>query len=161
MTAEQDRFLTAQYHKQRLTLLEYALSVLRSHALAEEAVQQAFEIACMKIDDFCTSPNPAGWLHRTLTFVLRNIQSRQRTESKVIVPADKYRLELVAAPADPVPLRLCFGELLDSPQFQLVYEMEILGKTLQEIAAEQGISLSACKKRAERARKYLRKKLKN
>jgi DNA-directed RNA polymerase specialized sigma24 family protein len=38
--------------------------------------------------------------------------------------------------------------------------MEIMGYTLAEIAEELGISETACKKRAERARKYLQKKLK-
>ena len=159
MTAEQDRFFTAIYLDRRKSLLEYAESNLHNHALAEEAVQQAFEIACRKIEDFQSSPNPKGWIFNAVRFVVFNMASRQRTESRVIAPMDEYRPDLVAAPADPLPLRVHFGELVDSPQFRIVYEMEIVGRTLAEIAIDLGISEAACKKRAERARKHLQKKL--
>ena len=160
MTAEQDRFFTAIYLDRRKPLLEYAESNLHNHALAEEAVQQAFEIACRKIDDFQSSPNPEGWIFNAVRFVVFNMASRQRTESRVIAPVDEYRPDLVAAPAEPLPLRVHFGDLVDSPQFRIVYEMEILGRSIAEIARDLGISETACKKRAERARKYLQKKLK-
>ena len=65
MTAEQDRFLTDRYQAKRKFLLEYAESSLHNYALSEEAVQQTFEIACRKIEDFCNSPNPDGWLTKT------------------------------------------------------------------------------------------------
>ena len=159
MTAEQDRFFTAIYLDRRKPLLEYAESNLHNHALAEEAVQQAFEIACRKIADFQSSPNPQGWIFNAVRFVVFNMASRQRTESRVIAPVDEYRPDLVAAPADPLPLRIHFGQLVDSPQFRIVYEMEIVGRTLAEIAIDLGISEAACKKRAERARKHLQKKL--
>lgn len=159
MTAEQDRFFTAIYLDRRKSLLEYAESNLYNHALAEEAVQQAFEIAWRKIDDFQSSPNPEGWIFNAVRFVVFNIASRQRTESRVIAPMDEYRPDLVAAPTDPLPLRVHFGQLVDSPQFRIVYEMEIVGRTLAEIAKDLGISEAACKKRAERARKHLQKKL--
>ena len=94
-----------------------------------------------------------------MRFVVFNMASRQRTESRVIAPVDEYRPDLVAAPADPLPLRVHFGDLVDLPQFRIVYEMEIVGRTLAEIAIDLGISEAACKKRAERARKYLQKKL--
>lgn len=159
MTAEQDRFLTAIYLDRRKFLLVFAESNLHNRALAEEAVQQAFEIACRKIEDFQSSPNPEGWIFNAVRFVICNIESRQRTECRVIAPVDEYRPDLVAAPADPLPMRVHFGELVDSPQFRIVYEMEIMGRTLAEIAEELGIREDACKKRAERARKHLQKKL--
>ena len=159
MTAEQDIFFTAIYLDRRKSLLEYAESNLHNHALAEEAVQQAFEIACRKIEDFQSSPNPEGWIFNAVRFVVFNMASRQRTELRVIAPVDEYRPDLVAALADPLPLRVHFGQLVDTPQFRIVYEMEIMGRTLAEIAIDLGISEAACKKRAERARKYLQKKL--
>lgn len=160
MTAEQNQFLTEKYHEKRKFLLEYAESSLHNYALAEEAVQQAFEIACRKINDFSSSPNPDGWLTKTLSFVIRNIEHRQRTEHRVIAMMDDYRPDLVAAPEEPVPLQIVFGSLVNSPQFHLVYEMEIVGKPLAEIAKDLGISEAACKKRAERSRKYLQRKMK-
>lgn len=160
MTAEQNQFLTEKYHEKRKFLLEYAESSLHNYAIAEEAVQQTFEIACRKINDISSSPNPDGWLTKTLSFVIRNIEHRQRAESRVVAITDDYRPDLVAAPEEPVPLRITYGSLVDTPQFHLVYEMEIVGKPLAEIAKDLGIGEAACKKRAERARKYLQQKMK-
>lgn len=160
MTAEQNQFLTERYHEKRKFLLEYAESSLHNYALSEEAVQQTFEIACRKIDDFCNSPNPDGWLTKTMSLVIRNMEKRQRAERRVIAITDDYRPDLVAAPEVPLPLRVTYGSLVDTPQFRLVYESEVLGRTYKEIAKDLGISENTCKKRAERARDYLRRKLK-
>lgn len=159
MTAEQTQLITERYLEKRRFLLEYAESSLHNYALSEEAVQQTFEIACRKIDDFCNCPNPDAWLTKTLSFVVRNIESRQRTERRVIAMTDEYRPDLVAAPEAPLPLRITYGSLVDTPQFRLLYDSEVLGHTLAEIAKDLGISESACKKRAERARTFLQKKL--
>ena len=159
MKAEQTAFFNKYYLEKRRFLLEYADSSLHNYALSEEAVQQAFEIAWRKIDDFYSSPNPGGWLTKVLDFVIRNIQSRQWTELHFVVPMDTYRPDLVAAPETPQSLRLTYGDLVDTPEFRLIYEAEIEGRTLKEIASNLGISENACKKRAERAKKYLRKKL--
>lgn len=159
MTAEQDKLLTERYKAKRKFLLEYAEGSLHNYALSEEAVQQTFEIACCKIDDFCNSSNPDGWLTKTLSFVIRNIESRRRSERRVITTTADYRPDLVAAPEVPLPLRATYGSLVETPQFRLVYEAEVLGRTYKEIAKDLGITESTCKKRAERARKYLEKKL--
>lgn len=159
MTAEQDQFFTTIYIERRKRLLEYAESALGNHAMAEDAVQQAFEIGWRKIEDFQNCPKPEGWIFKSVEFVVRNMKSRLRTERRVIAFMDDYRPDLVAAPADSLPLRVHFGELVDLPQYKIIYEMEIQGRTLAEIAKELGISEAACKKRAERARKDLQKKL--
>ena len=160
MTVEQMGFLTALYIKKRQFLVEYANGSLHNYALAEEAVQQTFEIACRKIDRVCNNPNPEGWLTKTLAFVIRNEESLKRTASNVIAFNADYRPDLAAAPADPLPLHVTYGNLVNTPQFQLIYEMEVEGRSLAEIAEDEGISLDACKKRAERARKHLQRKLK-
>ena len=159
MTAEQDQFFTKIYKERRKPLLMYAESALGNHAMAEDAVQQAFEIGWRKIEDFQNCPQPEGWIFRSLKFVVNNMKSRRRTERRVIAITDEYRPDLVAAPADPLPLRVHFGDLVDLPQFRIVYEMEIQDRALAEIAKDLGISEAACKKRAERARKDLQKKL--
>ena len=159
MTTEQDQFFTKIYKERRKPLQIYAENALGNHAMAEDAVQLAFEIGWRKIEDFQNCPKPEGWIFKSLEFVISNMKSRLRTERRVIAIVDEYRPDLVAAPADPLPLRVHFGDLVDTPQFQIIYEMEFNGRTLAEIAKELGISENACKKRAERARKDLQKKL--
>jgi len=58
-------------------LFEYARSSLSSDALAEEAVQDTFIIACQKPEALCESPNPEGWLVNTLKNVLSNTKRSQ------------------------------------------------------------------------------------
>ena len=159
MTTEQDQFFTKIYKERRKLLQIYAENALGNHAMAEDAVQLAFEIGWRKIEDFQNCPKPEGWIFKSLEFVISNMKSRLRTERRVIAIVDEYRPDLVAAPADPLPLRVHFGDLVDTPQFQIIYEMEFYGRTLAEIAKDLGISENACKKRAERARKDLQKKL--
>lgn len=159
MATEQNQFFTKIYKERRKPLLMYAESALGNHAMAEDAVQLAFEIGWRKIEDFQNCPKPEGWIFKSLEFVISNMKSRLRTERRVIAIVDEYRPDLVAAPADPLPLRVHFGDLVDTPQFQIIYEMEFYGRTLAEIAKDLGISENACKKRAERARKDLQKKL--
>ena len=159
MTAEQRQFLSEKYREKRRFLLEYAESSLHNYALSEEAVQQTFEIACRKINDFCSSPNPDGWLTRTLSFVVRNIESHQRAERRFLAMTNDYIPGLAAAPEEPLPLRVTYGALVDTPQFRLLYEVEVLGRTLADISKDLGISEAACAKRFARARGYLQKKL--
>ena len=159
MTAEQTAFVAEYYLAKREFLLEYAIIALHNYHLSEDAVQQTFEIACRKIDDFYNSPNPGGWLTRVEGFVIRNIYSLQRTEQKYIIHPDEYKPDLVAAPEKPLSLRATYGPLVDTPQFQLLYEAEVMGRSLKEIARDLDISEDACKKRAERARKFLQQKL--
>ena len=161
MTAEQMQLITEKYFERRSFLLEYAQSSLHNFALAEEAVQQTFEIACRKIEDFSSCPSPNAWLTRTLSFVVRNIERQQTVENRLFVMSGEYRPDLAGTQEEPVPVQELYGSMMDMPQFRLLYELEVLDRPLAEVARELGISKDACRKRAERAKAYLRKKLEN
>lgn len=159
MTSEQQQFISKKYREKRSFLLEYALSSLHNPELSEEAVQQTFEIACRRIDDFYNSPNPDGWLTRTLSFLIRNMERQQAMENRLFLTSGDYRPDLAKTQDDLFPLRVAFGPLVDMPQFQLLYELEVLERPIREVARDLGISKSACRKRVERAKAFLRKKL--
>lgn len=160
MNAEQRGFINELYHTLYKFLVIYANSSLNNKALAEEAVQEAFAIACSKLDQVCRSPNPKGWMVNTTAFVVKNIEKRQRRARRIIADIADYRPELVAAPEQPLDLRLQYGDLAETKEFKLIYAMAVEGKSLLTLADELGISVDACKKRAERARKYLQKRMK-
>ena len=159
MNAEQKKTIYELYHALYESLVVYANSTLHNPALAEEAVQEAFAIACKKPTQVCSSPNPKGWIVNTTANVIRNIVSRQRTACKIIADLPEYRPELVAVPEEPLDLRLQYGDLADTKEFKLIYAIAEEGKSLIELADELGISVDACKKRAERSRKYLQEKI--
>lgn len=160
MTAEQEKIIEDYYLARREPLLEYAVGKLHDFHQAAELVQQIFEVACRKPEDLITSPNPYGWLTKVGAMLLRNNQRRRKVEQRLFaLDLEEYRPDLFAAPPDHLSLRLTFGELVDTKEFELIYLMEVMGYTLAEIAKKKNITEAACKKRAERARKYLQKKL--
>ena len=55
---DQERLLEELYREMYSVLLCYANAALKDKALAEEAVQDTFRIACAKADDLSASVNP-------------------------------------------------------------------------------------------------------
>ena len=142
-------------------LFEYARSSLSSDALAEEAVQETFRIACQKPDALCTCPNPEGWLVNTLKNVIANMK-RSRTVANRILK-DYYTLQIKngAVSNDREELEILYDDIAQSEEFKLLKEMAIDGMSHLEMARLRGISVEACRKRVERAKKLLKEKLLN
>lgn len=155
MTDGQSKQIEQLYHELFKPLTAYALSVLRSRALAEEAVQEVFRIACTKPASLCESPNPRGWLLVTLKNVLKNVVRSMASANRL---TETVRQQTRTADTDPVNIRLLYGPLADTDEFRLM-EGVAAGKTMLELAREQGITVEACKKRVQRAREYLKKRI--
>lgn len=136
----------------------YALRVLEDEALAEEAVQDAFCIACARREQFLSSPNREGWIMLTLKHVMQNLLRAQAKLKKLL------SLEVgegLPAPApELVSVDVLFGDLAGSEDFQLLKRVALDQCTMLELSQELNISVEACKKRVQRARKRLQKRLK-
>lgn len=68
--------------------------------------------------------------------------------------------ESVTYSEDRLPLQLMYEDISDSEEFKLLVEMAIEGKSHLEMATARGISVDACKKRVQRAKEILQKKIK-
>ena len=136
----------------------YARCSFAEESLAEEAVQNTFQIACQKPDQLCESVNPKGWLVNTLKFTIRNMKrSREHTQLLLsLVEQD----ESVTYSEDRLPLHLMYEDISDTEDFKLLVEMAIDGRSHLEMATARGISVDACKKRVQRAKETLQKKIK-
>ena len=75
------------YKEMYPALHAYARRVLEDSALAEEAIQDAFCIACARRDQFLTSPNPQGWIMLTLKHVMQNTL-RAQAKLKALLALD-------------------------------------------------------------------------
>lgn len=141
-------------------LFVYARSTLRNDSLAEEAVQETFRIACQKPEDLLNSPRPEGWLINTLKNVMSNmIRSRaiaNRILSEYIAAQTPEYLESV----DGIRFEILYENISEMEEFQLIKEMAVDGLSHLEMAEKRGISVAACKKRVQRAKETLRKKIK-
>ena len=160
MNRDQDQFIDELFRNFYRFLLNYAESALKNASLAEEAVQETFAIACRRAERLCESENPRGWMVETLKFVIRNLERRQQTVNKIMVDLGEGNIDLLAGPEDPVDLKLIYGDVADTKEFALVYAIAVNGASYIDIAKAEGINVTACRKRFERAKKFLQKKIK-
>ena len=159
MKAQHEKEIDRLYLQMYPMLFEYARSTLSNDALAAEAVQDTFLIACQKPEAICESQNPQGWLVNTLKNVLSNTVRKQNIAKRVLLNYFESTKNEISYSEDNIDLHLLYGKVADSEEFQLLKEMAIDGRSYEEMADSRGISIATCRKRVERAKKMLRKKI--
>lgn len=143
------------YYEMYEWLFGYANAALSDSSRAEEAVQETFRIACDKLSALLESDNPKGWLVNTLKGVLRNFSRMDARDSKVFVP---YPEHYDREHSDPLPPELLYQDLARTREYELLKELSE-GGTVRELAQRRGISVNTCKKRIQRSRLYLKKRI--
>ena len=141
-------------------LIVYARCSFEEESLAEEAVQETFQIACLKPDKLCESLNPRGWLVNTLKFTIRNMKRSRESARQLLSNYLITQDECIAFSEDKLSLLLMYEDIAHTEEFKLIKEMAIDGRSHFEMANVRGISVSACKKRVQRAKETLQKKIK-
>lgn len=154
----QNEWIGQLYREMYKTLYVYAKNALSDPPSAEEAVQDAFCIACAKSDELLQSDNPKGWLMTTLKYVIQNTK-RQRAKMKTlaIISLNSEESDILAK-YDEENVDILFGDVSPREDFQIFKRIALNGYTMKEAADEFGISVEACKKRVQRIKKYLREK---
>lgn len=143
------------YYEMYEWLFGYANAALTDPFRAEEAVQETFRIACDKLPVLLQSENPRGWLVNTLKGVLRNFSRKDARESKVFVPLPE---QYDGQQPEEMPLELLYQDLAGTREYELLKQLCEIG-SVRELAQRLGISEATCKKRIQRSRSYLRKKM--
>lgn len=158
LNKEQEQFIESLYIKMYKRLFAYALSTFKNKSLAEEAVQDTFQIACLKAVALASSPNPEGWLMNTLKYVMSNIKQRQATKDTLFV-ADRDLDENIASMPQEISIETesSFIDTLGETDYRLLKRVALKESTIREAAQEFGISEEACSKRIQRSKKKLRK----
>ena len=141
-------------------LLIYASASLEEPALAEEAVQETFQIACQKPMQLLSSGNPKGWLVNTLKYTICNMKRRRDSARQLLAKYLISQTKDIAISEDNLRLDLMYENIAETDEFQILRQMAIEGKSHLEMATERGISISACKKRVQRAKEKLKEKIK-
>ena len=164
---QQDEFVSRYYREMYQQLMVYARSALSNPSLAEEAVQDTFRIACAKIDDFMSSPNPQGWLVLALRNVIRNLRRELASLNKIVVSSMSIDDELFinsnavrpnnSERVEDSELDILYSDLLSPDEYKLLKLIAIHKYSMLEASQELGISVEACKKRVQRAKEKLRK----
>lgn len=159
MNAEQRQRIEALYLEMFDKLMAYARSSLDSEALAEEAVQETFRIACQKPEALCSSTNPQGWLVLTLKNTIRNMRSSRATAKRIVERYLMTQVKEISFSEDKIQLNVLYENMVDTEEFKLLSELAIEGRSHEEMASARGITVSACKKRVQRAKEKLQRKI--
>ena len=160
MNSEYSEKIEQLYLEMYDMLITYARCSFEEESLAEEAVQETFQIACQKPDKLCESVNPKGWLVNTLKFTIRNMKRGRECARQILSSYLITQNECIAFSEDKLSLQLLYEDISYTEEFKLIKEMAIDGRSHLEMAKARGISVSACKKRVQRAKEILQKKTK-
>lgn len=158
MTSDQRKRIEEFYLEMYDRLFIYARSALDNESLAEEAIQETFRIVCMKPEDLLSSPNPKGWIVNTLKYTIQNMK-RSRDKANVLLTQYLAANSSVAFSEDRISLEVTYENVARSEEFSLIKEMAVDGRSHLEMARSRGISVDACKKRVQRAKEFLRRKI--
>ena len=158
MTSDQRKRIEEFYLEMYDRLFIYARSALDNESLAEEAIQETFRIVCMKPEDLLSSPNPKGWIVNTLKYTIQNMK-RSRDKANVLLTQYLAANSSVAFSEDRISLEVTYENVARSEEFSLIKEMAVDGRSHLEMAQSRGISVAACKKRVQRAKEILRRKI--
>ena len=158
-TAQHNR-IEELYYEMFDMLIAYGRSALGNEALAEEAVQETFRVACQRPEQVCESVNPRGWLVQTLKYTICNMRNSQQSARRLLEKYMETQGEDAAFSEDNMDLHILYENVAHTEEFKLLLELTIEGRSHLEVAQRLGISVDACKKRAQRAREKLRTKIK-
>ena len=146
------RLYKEMFHK----LYVYALRIMRDPSLAEEAVQNTFCIACERELKLMESQNPHGWLMNVLKNVIRNtMRERAKLAAAVLDVLDENDVSVT----DEIDVDTLYSDISKTEDFRLLKRVALDNCTILELSEELGVPFEACKKRVQRARKRLRKKI--
>lgn len=159
MNVEQSKQIENLYLEMFDKLMAYARSNLDNEALAEEAVQETFRIACQIPERLCGSPNPQGWLVLTLRNTIRNMKSNRATAKRIMETYLLSQLKDASFSEDRINLNIMYENVADMEEFKLLKELVVEGRSHEEMAKARGITISACKKRVQRAKEKLQTKI--
>lgn len=159
MNSDQHNRIEAFYLEMYDMLFIYARNALDNESLAEEAIQETFRIVCTKPDDLLSSPNPKGWIINTLKFTIQNMKRSRDRANILLAQYIAAHGSNVAFSEDRISLEATYENVAHSEEFQLVKEIAVEGKSHLEMACSRGISVAACKKRVQRAKEFLRRKI--
>lgn len=159
MNKEQRRKIDALYREMYDRLIIYALNLEESESLAEEAVQETFQVACREAEKCCSSPNPQGWLVNTLRNVIKNAKKKRANMRRFMERYLSMQVKEAVVSEDRIDLKVLYQNVAEMEEFKLLSEMVIEGRSHEEMARSRGISVNTCKKRVQRAKETLQRKL--
>lgn len=154
LSAEETEIFNRYYKEYYEMILGIARSRVGDENIAEVVAQETFVTAWKRFDDFQNSENPPGWL----VIVAKNkskdaLRDRKRYTDHILYDRDVETVPVVYDYDNMEPI------VPETEEKQLLKRFYEEGYSLQELAEEQNIKLSAMKMRIKRAREKLKEKI--
>ena len=92
-------------------------------------------------------------------YTICNIQRNQATAKRLMEQYLVTQTKDFSVLEDKMDLNALYDDIADTEEFKLLAEMAIEGRSHLEMANSRGISVNACKKRVQRAKEILRRKM--
>lgn len=161
MQPEQDAFIEKLFREHFHELELYAYRFLRDKNAAQIATQDAFHIACNRIDIIMNSPNPVGWMKITTKNTALNMIKARNRQLKLFISIEEYTGVLATSDVGTDETELidhCLT-IVSAKEFELFRRIALDGIPYTDAAKELGISMWACRKRVQRITEKLRNAL--
>ncbi|MDO4566692.1 MAG: sigma-70 family RNA polymerase sigma factor [Oscillospiraceae bacterium] len=149
---ERDLFLERLFLDNYAGMESYARRFFRNPDIAQDVVQETFLVAQMKLDDVMQSPSPVGWLYNTLKNIIGDTYRKRRRLLDMCVSLN----DTDAPVRDTVSVRTSYHGIIGKEELELLIWIYCEGLTYDDAAHRLGISLSACKKRVQRAKERMK-----
>lgn len=162
----QENFFNLFYEKNFKKMFAYANAIVENHDLAEEVVQDAYLEALKQLDFLVGTELPERWLqqvvkHKALHAKRTQMRDKWRLAelNEGLIPDSSAEKELrEVESADAVnEINSILEEKLKPMDLTLLRKISAEGASFKSVSADTGLSLSACQKRVQRARKKLEK----
>lgn len=151
----QEEYFIALYKEMYSSLYKIALSSIHNEDIAQDLVQETFLVAYRRRDALVSSSSPKGWLIKTLRNIIGNTYKQQAKIAEMFTSLEELE-DNVGRDTD-FPVKLEYRGIIDDESLKLLMWVYCDNWSYQEAADKLGISLSACKKRIQRAKEQFKK----
>ena len=95
----------------------------------------------------------------TLKNIISNMKRHRSTVDRVLREYVASQITDIIVSENNIKTEILFNDIADTEEFQLLKELALDGLSYLEMAQKRGISVVACRKRVQRAKEKLQKKI--
>lgn len=152
MTDKQQECISELFHENYPKLLRFANKQLNDIHKAEDLAMDTMEVAVKNIDRLLDSPNPTGWLFKTLEYKIMHEKRAQAVRSGTV---SLEQIEDIPEKDSSVPTFILSG--LTDDEEKLIKMVYYERQTMAETAETLHITPACCRKRVQKIRDKLKK----
>ena len=160
MRPEQDAVLEKLFRSNFRLLVVHAYRFLGNWDDANFAAQEAFHVACEKIDQLAGSKNQIGWLKNTVRNVCHHMIRERNRQALLFSSLDELTDAEMPVTSDDIDAQSMdiLEELVSKDEIGLLKKIILDGIPYSQAAAELGCNVWACRKRVQRSIDKIRQK---